>query len=136
MWNITRTFLVNWRFVTTTSWASKFASYMTRISYSMSFSPIQQMLLDWNCSSSFSLMIKFLSFFITFLQYWYSLKIASVNLEALFSPLKSTIGLVNSSSTQTSLQAKLQGMWFWYFMSKNLHNFQHSLNCTQNQHKF
>ena len=96
-------------FTTPMNCASKLSSYVTMTltfssSQSMSFLHIQQLLLDWNCSSS-SLMIKFLlkCFFITFLHYSYSLRIASKNLKAAFSPLKTTIGLLNLSSTQTSL---------------------------------
>ena len=102
-WNITGPFLANWRFMlqvqrtapvnflVTWQWTLTFL-----LSSLMRFSQVHQVLLDWNCYFSSLFMIKFLlqCFFITFLQYWYSLRIAWINLWAAFLLLKTTIGLV------------------------------------------
>ena len=67
MWNITGIFLVNWRFMLQLQWPApleflvmrqRFLTFLS--SLSMSFSQMQQMLQDWNCSPSFILIIKFL----------------------------------------------------------------------------
>ena len=82
------TFLVNWRLMLKLQWAALLnftATWQWSLTFSssssISFLQIQQMLLDWNCSSS-SFMIKFLlkCFFITFLQCWYSLRIALIKI--------------------------------------------------------
>ena len=56
MWNITGTFLVNWRFMLQLQWAAPLnfpVTWQWSLTFSfpslMSFSQIQQTLLEWNC---------------------------------------------------------------------------------------
>ena len=93
-WDASRNLVVIWE------WSLTFSS-----SSSMSFWHIKQLLLDWNCCCSSSVMIKFLlkRFFNTFLQHSYPLRIVLINLKVTFSPSETTIGLVNLSLTQQSL---------------------------------
>ena len=93
-WDASRNLVVIWE------WSLTFSS-----SSSMSFWHIKQLLLDWNCCCSSSVMIKFSlkRFFNTFLQHSYPLRIVLINLKVTFSPSETTIGLVNLSLTQASL---------------------------------
>ena len=114
-------------------WSLTFSS-----SLSLRFLQIQQMLFDWNPSSYFSFMIKNLlkCFFIVFLQYSYSLRIALINSQAAFLPLKTTIGLLNHHQYKQLCKQNCKKCVVDTFLCKNLHKFQHPFNYTQNQHKF
>ena len=61
MWNITKNFSLNWRFMLQLQWAAPLnlpVMWQWSLTFSsllsMSFLHIQQMLLDWNCSSFFT----------------------------------------------------------------------------------
>ena len=113
---------------------SRFSSYVTMITFSsslsISFLQIQQALLNWNCSSSFSLMIKFLlkCFFINLLQYSYSSRIPLINSQAAFLPLKTAMGLINNYQYKQPCKQNYTDCDFDIFLSKNLHKLQHRLN--------
>ena len=111
-WNITGTFLVNWKFMLQSQWAVPLnlpVTWQWSLSFSssllISFLQVQQQLLCWDKYYSFRLMIKFLlkCLSTTFLQYSHSLRIALINSQAAFSPLWTTVHFVNLSSTQLTL---------------------------------
>ena len=109
MWNITGTFLVNWRFTTPMSRASKFFSYVTMISYF--FIVIMN---EFFTNLAKGTWLKLFFFFFThdqifvkaFFHYFFTVFILFKNrvnkfISSIFT-YKKTISLVNLSSTQTT----------------------------------
>ena len=115
------------------SCTSRFPSYVTMISYFLIIN-------KFFANPTSSLMIKFLlkCFFITFLQYlririgncfnkFISSIFTSKNNNWLSKPIINANNFVSKTTRNVILI---------FFLCKNLHSFQHTLNYTQNQHKF
>ena len=144
MWNITKLFSLNWRFMLQLQWAAPLNfsvmwqwSLTFSSSLSMSFSHIQQMLLDWNCSSFFTHDQIFVKMFF---HYFLTIQILYENFfNKLISSLFTSINnywldksIINTKKLVSKTTRNVILILFWV----SPFNSQQLLNYTENHHKF